>query len=275
MFRPVIPKNVKVHRYEYRSLNEIPQEIFDKIKKGFEDQQADNPLISVNIIAWNEESNILRNLSSLSQMKCSFPVEYIFVDNNSKDKTSEIITRCGIKPIFEQRQGYGFARQAALENSKGKYIITGDADTIYPPTWIETMLNPILKGDVFGTFGTYSFIPGKGKSRLRFAIYEFFRDIIHARRARKYPELTVGGVNFCFPRKDALEIGFIKSDSRMEDGQMAYALLQRGKLRRITNIEGLAWTVTRSVERSGSFFSAILQRIVKESKRITIYFNKE
>jgi glycosyltransferase involved in cell wall biosynthesis len=274
MLRPIVPANIKIHGFEYKNPEEIPEEVFDRIRAGFTAQRTDKPLISVNIIAWNEESTILRNLSSLSVMKTSFPVEYIYVDNNSKDKTSEIIRKCGIEPVSEIKQGYGFARQAALENSTGKYIITGDADTIYPPTWIDTMLKPILDGKGFATYGTYSFVPNKGDSRLRFAFYELFRDIVHSLRTINRPELAVGGVNFCFPREEALKIGFIKSNSRMEDGQMAFALSKIGKLKRVTRLKAMAWTVTRSVERSGSFFNAITSRIIKELKRFRIYFNK-
>jgi glycosyltransferase involved in cell wall biosynthesis len=274
MLRPVVPANIKIHSFEYKNLEEIPEDVFDRISSGFAAQRTEKPLISVNIIAWNEESNILRNLSSLSAMKTSFPVEYIYVDNNSKDKTSEIIRKCGITPVFEIKQGYGFARQAALEKSTGKFIITGDADTIYPPTWIDTMLKPILAEKGFATYGTYSFIPNKGDSRIRFAFYEFFRDIVHSLRTINRPELAVGGVNFCFPREEALKIGFIKSNSRMEDGQMAFALSKIGKLKRVTRLKAMAWTVTRSVERSGSFFNAITSRIIKELKRFRIYFNK-
>ena len=274
MFRPIVPANVKIHSFDYKKLEEIPEVVFDRIRAGFASQHTDKPLISVNIIAWNEESNILRNLSSLSAMKSAYPVEFIFVDNNSKDKTSEIIRKCGITPVFELKQGYGFARQAALENSIGKYIITGDSDTIYPPTWIDTMFNPIHAGKGFATYGTYSFIPNKGDSRLRFAFYELFRDIVHSLRTINRPELAVGGVNFCFPREEALKIGFIKSNSRMEDGQMAFALSKIGKLKRVTKLKAMAWTVTRSVERSGSFFKAITSRIMKELKRFRIYFNK-
>jgi len=274
MFRPIVPANVKKHRFDFKKMEEIPEEIFERIRAGFAALKTDQPLISVNIIAWNEEQNILRNLSSLSAMKSKYPIEFVYVDNNSKDNTSEIIRRCGITPVFETKQGYGFARQAALENSHGKYIITGDADTIYPPTWIDTMLTPVLEGKGFATYGTYSFIPEKGKSRLRFAFYELFRDIIHGARSRKRPELVVGGVNFCFLREAALKIGFIKSDSRMEDGQMAWALSKNGNLKRITGLKAMAWTVTRSVDKSGSFFQAITSRIVKELKRISIYFRK-
>lgn len=272
MFRPKVPSNILVHNYDYQNLEDISEEIFERIRNGFAAQQTDKPLVSINIIAYNEESNILRNLSSLSAIKSSYPVEFIYVDNNSKDKTSEIIRRCGLTPIFEPKQGYGFARQTAMEKSHGKYILTGDADTIYPPTWVDSLLEPILSGKGMGSLGTYSFIPGKGQSRLRYALYEFFRDMVHALRNIKHPELVVAGMNFCFPKEEALKIGFIKNDARMEDGQMALALLKKGKLKRVTQLDSIVWTVTRNIENSGSIFTAVSIKIKKDFKRISIYF---
>ena len=274
MFRPKVPASIRIHQFDFNKPEDIPEGIYERIRAGFAAQRTDRPLVSVNIIAWNEEQNILRNLSSLSAMKSACGVEYVFVDNNSKDKTSEIIRKCGITPVFETKQGYGFARQAALENSKGTYILTGDADTIYPPTWVDSMLKPLLSGKSIASSGTYSFLPGKGQSRIRYAFYEFFRDIIHYLRTFNRPYLAVGGVNFCFPREEALKIGFIKNNSRSEDGSMALALLKKGKIKRITRLKAAAWTITRSVENSGSFFNAIKSRLIKELKRVSIYFYK-
>ena len=275
MFRPKIPSYIRLHAFEFKRHEEVPVEVYRKIREGFASQLTGKPLVSVNIIAWNEESNILRNLSSLSAIKSRYPVEFIYVDNNSTDKTSEIIRQCGIEPVTEKSQGYGFARQAALEHSQGTYILTGDADTIYPPAWVDTMVKPLLEGKGIASFGIYSFIPGREQSRLRFAVYEFFRDIIHSLRSRKHPELVTGGVNFCFPREEALRIGFIRSDSRMEDGQMAMALMKKGKLVRITSSRALAWTVTRSVDKSGTLLNAVFTRIIKELGRIRVYFSKK
>ncbi len=214
-------------------------------------------------------------LFSLSAMKSSFPVEYVYVDNNSNDKTSEIIRRCGLTPISELKQGYGFARQTAMESSHGKYILTGDADTAYPPTWVDTLLKPIIAQKCMGTFGTYSFVPAKGQSRLRYVIYELLRDIIHALRCIYHPELVVVGMSFCFPREAAMGIGFIKYYSRMEDGKMALALLRIGKLERITSFNSIAWTGTRTLEQSGPFLNALFSRILKDLKRFSLFFEKK
>lgn len=275
MFRPKVPSEILKHWHQYNNPDDIPQEVFDRIKAGFEAQRTDNPLISVNIIAWNEEAFILRNLSSLSAMKSQYPVEFVFVDNNSTDRTSEIIRKCGLNPIMETTQGYGFARQTALENSKGKYIITGDADTAYLPTWIDTMVKPLIEGNFLGSYGTYSFVPQAGQARIRYAFYELFRDMMHHFRSIKRPELIVVGMNFCFPSKEALEIGFIKSGARMEDGKMALALLKRGKLTRVTDSKSIAWTGTRTVEQSGTLLQAGIARILKDAKRLSIFFYKK
>ena len=272
MFHPIIPKNIRIHNFGFQDPDQIPEAVFERIREGFAAKQQGNPLVSVNIIAWNEESNILRNLSSLSSMECSFPVEFIYVDNNSVDRTSWIIRKCGITPVSESRQGYGFARQAALEHSRGQYILTGDADTIYPPTWIDAMIKPILAGKGVATYGTYSFLPDKGKARLPYALYEYMRNIVHSLRTIKRPELAVGGVNFCFPREAALKIGFIQSDARMEDGKMAFALSKLGKLRRVTRMKSIAWTVTRSVDQNGSLLVAVFSRIPKQLKWLKLYF---
>ncbi len=108
MFRPAVPANIRIHQYDYEKAEDIPEAVFSTIRAGFASQRSESPLVSVNIIAWNEESNILRNLSSLSAMKSAHAVEYVYVDNNSKDKTSEIIRMCGITPVSETKQGLWF-----------------------------------------------------------------------------------------------------------------------------------------------------------------------
>ncbi len=269
------PKEVQEHCYTYKTYEEIPEEVFAKIRSQFAAINSDKPLVSINIIAWNEEESILCNLSSLSKLKTDFPIEFIFVDNNSKDHTSDIIRRCGINPILETQQGYGFARQAALNNSKGQYIITGDSDTIYLPNWVQIMIQPLLSKKAIATFGTYAFLPADGVDRSGFVFYEIMRFTLHKIRSINRPELIVGGVNFCFPRDLAMKIGFIKTDERMEDGQMAMRLKSYGKLKRITHSQTIAWTIPRRMQESGSQLAAIWFRFKKEAKQFHLYFTRK
>lgn len=274
MFQFLVPDAIRKHWFEYQLIDDISDSVFEKIREGFKSQLTDKPLVSVNIIAWNEESTILRNLSSLSSMKSAYPVEYIYVDNNSNDRTTEIIKKCGIEPLHEKIRSFGLARQCAMENSRGKYILTGDADTVYPDTWVDAMVQPLINGEGLASYGTYSFVPSAGKSRLILALYEFFRDIVQALRSINHPELVVVGMNFCFPREEAMKIGFIRNNSRMEDGQMAFNLMKSGRIIRITRLASRAWTGTRTIEKSGSLSSAVYVRVIKELKRIRIYFHR-
>ncbi|MEI7677149.1 MAG: glycosyltransferase family 2 protein [Bacteroidales bacterium] len=269
------PKEVQEHNFQFKSYEDIPEAVFAEISARFKALQSDKPLVSVNIIAWNEEESILCNLSSLSKLKTTFPIEIVYVDNNSKDHTSDIIRKCGLTPILETQQGYGFARQAALNNSKGKYIITGDSDTIYLPNWVEIMVQPLLKNKAIATFGTYAFLPADGVDRSGFVFYEMMRFTLHKIRSINRPELIVGGVNFCFPRDLALKIGFIKTDERMEDGQMAGNLKKHGKLLRITHPQTIAWTIPRRMQESGSQLAAIWLRLKKEARQFHLYFSKK
>ena len=269
------PKEVQEHNFQFKRYEDIPEAVFAEISARFKALQSDKPLVSVNIIAWNEEESILCNLSSLSKLKTTFPIEIVYVDNNSKDHTSDIIRKCGLTPILETQQGYGFARQAALNNSKGKYIITGDSDTIYLPNWVEIMVQPLIKNKAIATFGTYAFLPADGVDRSGFVFYEIMRFTLHKIRSINRPELIVGGVNFCFPRDLAMKIGFIKTDERMEDGQMAGNLKKHGKLLRITHPQTIAWTIPRRMQESGSQLAAIWLRLKKEARQFHLYFSKK
>ena len=47
-----------------------------------------NPIVSVVVPAWNEEEGILHTLWSLANTNTQLPTEFIVVDNNSTDGTS-------------------------------------------------------------------------------------------------------------------------------------------------------------------------------------------
>ncbi len=268
-----IPTYIKKHNYQ-GPVKEVPGQVFRQIKDRLEKIISAQPLVSINIIARNEENNILRTLSSLSDLRTAYPFEIIVVDNDSDDNTATVIRKCGLKPVLEKQHGYGFARQAAVKNSNGQYILTGDADTIYPPRWIDAMVTPLIRQKALATYGTYAFIPPPGKKRFPYALYEGLRKPVHFARSINRPTLTVGGVNFCFPREAALDIGFAKDGQRSEDGRMAAGLAQKGKLKRITKKDTVAWTISRSVDKDAGLIFALLVRAKKEIKRIHEYFYK-
>lgn len=58
--------------------------------------------------------------------------EVIVVDNGSTDRSAEIAERHGARVVSERRRGYGSAYLTGLAESRGDYIVMGDADETYP-----------------------------------------------------------------------------------------------------------------------------------------------
>jgi glycosyltransferase involved in cell wall biosynthesis len=269
-----VPEWVQKHLVEYDSVDDIPDEVFARIRKGFDriNSQTAEPYLTVGMIAWNEEKNILANLSSLSELQCSRPFEVLVVNNNSTDRTQEILDRCGVKSVMEKQQGYGFARQAGINVARGKYFLTGDADSIYPPGWPDEMLKAAEQEGVVGAYGMCSFLPNENRSRLSFAFYELLKDTIVKARAVNRPELNVMGMTFCFETRLAKEIGFPTDNRRGEDGRMAWAMKKHGKLVLVKSKKSRVWTITRTIDYDGSMLNAIAVRAKKEIMRFKEYF---
>lgn len=272
MIQFTLPKWVRQHYLEYNSIDEVPQEIFDRIRKGFEKQQCEHPLVSVVVIAYNEEKTILKSLSSLSSLVSKYPIEVIVSNNNSKDRTQEILDRCGVKSVFQPLQGVGFARDAGLQIAKGKYQLCADADSIYPPNWIDEMVDPMESGEAIAVYGRVSFLPDGQKSRPSLAVYEIFKDIAIGLRAIKLPELVAGGASLGFVTETAKKIGWRTDVKRGEDGQMILAMKPLGNILMVKSHKSRIWTTARTLDADGSFFTMITKRVVKEFKRLHFYF---
>ena len=95
------------------------------------------PRYSVVIPAYNEEASIGACLDSLAAQDFAGAVEWIVVDNNCTDRTADIARSRGARVVHEERPGVIWARQAGFAAAGGDYIITTDADTTFPITWLR------------------------------------------------------------------------------------------------------------------------------------------
>ncbi len=94
--------------------------------------------LSVIICTYNRDQHIRRALESLVRQDCdSSSYEIIVVDNNSTDRTAEIIKRFkeehptyNIVLTEEKRQGLSYARNKGLAMASGKYVSYIDDDGI-------------------------------------------------------------------------------------------------------------------------------------------------
>jgi len=111
--------------------------------------------ITVLIPCYNEEKGVGKVIDSIPKddlKKLGYSTEVLVVDNNSKDKTSEVARKHGAKVIFESKQGKTFALKTGFKKAKGNYIVTIDGDNTYPAKEILKLVKTINGNDlVVGT----------------------------------------------------------------------------------------------------------------------------
>jgi glycosyltransferase involved in cell wall biosynthesis len=272
MMQMFIPAWVKRHSVTYESVDQIPESTFERLRSNFKKLNSDHPVVSIIVIAYNEEQNILKSLSSLSEIKSKYPLEVIVSNNNSTDRTQEILDRSGVKSVFQPLQGVGFARDAGLRIAKGKYHLCADADSIYPPTWVDEMISPLEKGEAICTYGRVSFLPDGRKSRLSLAIYEVFKDVAIWIRSIKRPERVAGGASLAFFTRMGRQIGWRTDVRRGEEGHMVLAMKRFGHIKMVKTTHSRIWTTARTLDNAGSFAQMISKRLKRELSRLYFYF---
>ena len=181
-----------------KPFSEVPQSIIEPTRDGLARLQSDEPLASIVVIAYNEETHLQACLWALSEIRCKYPVEIIGVDNDSKDRTAEIFRLSGIPFYTEYQHSCGYARRCGLEHSRGKYYFDVDSDTIYPPQYYELMLEQLMRPGTSCASATWSYFPDEGHSRLGLRIFEMVRDAFLWVQHFKRPELSVRGLVFAY-----------------------------------------------------------------------------
>ena len=261
--RPIaIPPYIK----QIYQLNPSDETTYSKINILYKSLHSEQPLISIVIPAYNEEKTILQTLFSLSNNKTQWPVEIIVVNNNSIDKTEELVNATGIKCVLETKQGIASARNAGLANAKGKYILNADADTIYPIDWINQMSSPLITNEtVASVYGRFSFIPIGKTGRFVYFFYEYMADFTRWINKKFRDEaMNVYGFNSGLKREQGLAVdGFNHPTGTVEDGWMALKLREKGfgTFFYVTNISALVWTTDRRVQIDGGLWKGTIKRL--------------
>ncbi len=255
-----------------KTIDNVSPDIFDTVKKRIEALQSDEPVASVVLIGYNEERHLLAALWALSDMKCKYPIEIIGVDNVSKDKTAEVYERCGVPYFTETRKSCGWARSCGLINAKGKYHINIDADTMYPPLYVESMIDELEKSGVVAVSSLWSYMPDKEHPAWFLFIYEFFRDTHLWIQHFKRPELSVRGMVFAYDTQLAQKIGIRTDIIRGEDGSLALSLKNYGRISFLRSRKARAVTGYGTVSADGSMINALWVRIKKQFCGIGDYF---
>lgn len=265
----------KQYKFGYGDYTILPNSVFDGIKTTLTQKEKEHIDVSIVVIAFNEENRILPCICSLSEQMTDLSYEVIVVNNASTDNTQKILDKCGVHSVFQSLKGVGNARQAGLDVAKGRYLFTADADTIYPPYYIDTMVTYLKKPGVSVVFTFCKFLPDGQKSRLFLGLYEVFRNFVVRCKSINRPELAVGGASMAFITKYGKEVGFRTHIRRGEDGAMLLGLKEFGSVKLVANKKAYVYTTSRTLDGDGNFFSMIMLRLVREFRRFNIYFSKQ
>jgi len=104
--------------------------------------------ISIIIPCYNEEDGIAKVIEGIQKeklRKLGYRIEIIVIDNNSKDRTSEIAKKLKSRVIQELKQGKGYAIKSGFSNlSKDTdYVVMIDGDDTYKTFEITRLIDPI------------------------------------------------------------------------------------------------------------------------------------
>ena len=102
---------------------------------GEKDRTSSEPLVSVNLIAYNQEHTIRRALESILAQVVDFPIEILLADDASQDGTLQVMLGFqqrypDIIHVVHQEQNVGPTRNAyaILSRSRGRYIASLEGD---------------------------------------------------------------------------------------------------------------------------------------------------
>lgn len=257
-----------------KSFGDIPDNLLDRIKTQLAEKQSEDPLVSVVVIAFNEEKRLAACLWSLSELQSEYPLEIIGVNNNSKDKTEEVYQRLGVPYYNECKQSPGFARQCGLDHSKGKYYFCIDADTFYPSRYVDLMMTKLSRPDVACVSSFWSFFPDDRHSAVGLFMFELVRDTFLFLQHFKRPELCVRGMVFAFNIEYARQVKIRTDIRRGEDGSLALSLKPFGKIAFLYHRKARPVTGYGTLN-EGTLLHSFLNRVRVQSKGITRIFYKK
>ena len=213
-----------------KPFSEVPPDVIAETRDRLVRLQSDQPLASIVVIAYNEETHLQACLWAISEIQCKYSVEIIGVDNDSHDRTEEIYARAGIPYYKETQHSCGYARRCGLQHARGRFYFDVDSDTLYPPHYYEVMLDHLLRPGVSCVSATWSYFPDANHGRLGLKLFELSRDLFLWIQHFKRPELSVRGLVFAYNADYGRQEPYRVDIIRGEDGSMALALKKYGRI---------------------------------------------
>lgn len=256
-----------------KPFSEVPQHIVSETRERLAALQSDQPLASIVVIGYNEETHLQACLWAISEIKCKYPVEIIGVDNDSSDRTAEIYEKSGIPYYTEFQHSCGYARRCGLQHAKGKYYFDVDSDTLYPPQYYELMLEQLMRPGISCVSSTYGFFSDANHPRLSLRLFEMVRDLFLWIQHFKRPELSVRGLVFAYNADYGRQEPYRVDIIRGEDGSMALALKKYGKIKFVYDRRCKAMTGYGTIGEQ-SVWQSLIQHVKIQGKGLSRIFYK-
>ncbi|MET3937912.1 glycosyltransferase involved in cell wall biosynthesis [Paenibacillus sp. PvP094] len=113
---------------------------------------------SVAICTHNRAKDTVEAVQSvLAQESCSFEFEVLVIDNNSRDNTKELFHESlwptQVRYIMESQLGLSYARNRAIREAKGEFILFLDDDALASSCWIQEVINVFERDAAIGCVG--------------------------------------------------------------------------------------------------------------------------
>lgn len=250
-------------------------EVFDGIAKLRGSEK--NPAITVALAAYNEEENLYATLRSLSKQQTKHNVEIVVVNNNSTDRTAELARKCGARVINETQQGVSFARQTALKEALAPIYVSCDADTLYPPTWLDTLVAPLFKDDkVSVTYSLHCLYDEANEYKFSFYLYQYAKWAFTILKSFKRGQLNCGGASMAFRTENGLAVGGYNTNiQRGEDGYIALQMRKFGTIKMVASKRAFIYTSNRRTLGEGNIGKSFLTRAAHGFKHIFSFFSNQ
>lgn len=117
--------------------------------------------ITVILCTHNRARTLAKALESIATQALSQSIgwEIVVVDNNSSDKTRQVIEDCRsrypgrIRYVFEPQQGISYARNTGVRNAQGDILAFIDDDETASPGWLQNLTANLYSGEWSGAGG--------------------------------------------------------------------------------------------------------------------------
>ncbi|HEX9100848.1 MAG TPA: glycosyltransferase, partial [Polyangia bacterium] len=190
------------------------------------------PPVTAVIPAFNEGAVITRTIDSV--LASDVPVEVLVVDDGSSDDTAAIVARRYLREprvrlLRQANGGKAAALRAGVAACRTEIVVALDADTLFAPTTIRRLVEPLGDPRVGAVAGTAE-VGNLENAWARWQAVEYLTQQELERRAWDALGAVpiVPGAVGAWRRRALLDVGGFSSDTLAEDADLAMALCRRG-----------------------------------------------